>query len=262
MSLKLVSINIERDKHLNRVIPFLQSEKPDVLCLQEVFEKDLPLFEKLMGSQYRFSASGNHDVDGATGIEGEALFVRPRVSHWFHEQYAGPTEVCTTTDQMSVEEKNACIRRTVTGCEIQQGSSNFRIATTHFTWTPDGKADNYQRLDVRNLLHTVSPLGELVLCGDFNAPRGGEIFSFISDHYQDAIPARYKTSLDIALHRAGKERPEELADKMVDGLFLSRGYTASGVRLESGISDHCAIVGKIHVAGSRRVFNLWNLLRW
>ena len=134
--------------------------------------------------------------------------------------------------------------------------------TTNFTWSEHGQPDRYQRQDVRALLDTVLPLGDIVLCGDFNAPRGGEIFSFLAERLKDNIPRRYKTSLDIALHRAGKERPEELADKMVDGFFTSHGYRASGVRLERGVSDHCAIVGTVHMAESRWLFDIWDLLRW
>jgi exonuclease III len=32
--MKLININIEGDKHFDTVIPFLEKEKPDVLCLQ------------------------------------------------------------------------------------------------------------------------------------------------------------------------------------------------------------------------------------
>ena len=262
MRIKLVSLNIERDKHLQRVIPFIQSEKPDILCLQEVCQKDLVHFQKLMGSQYHFSPSGIHTVDGATNVEGEAVFSRLPATQWFAEQYAGPDTLTEHNDEMSTREKNEYVKRTITGCEIQSGTSVFRIATTHFTWTPDGLPDAYQREDVRNMLDATTRMGEMILCGDFNAPRGGEIFAFINTHYHDAIPPQYKTSIDVSLHRMGKERPEQLVDKMVDGLFMTHGYKASGVRLESGVSDHCAVVAKIHITGIRRTFNFWEILRW
>ena len=271
MSIKLVSVNIERDKHLDRVIPWIESEKPDVLCLQEVCEKDLPLFQKLMGGQYRFSRARRDKAGGEASVNGEAIFSRLPVREWFYRKYAGPDQD-VEFDIISAETRNETAVRAITGCEINRGTATFRIATTHFTWSEHGKADNYQRQDVRSLLDATLPLGELILCGDFNAPRGlplagqagqgGEIFSFISAHYRDEIPRRYKTSLDVSLHRAGKERPDELADKMVDGLFLTSGYHASGVRLERGVSDHCAVVAKIHIAGSRRLFNWWDILRW
>ena len=40
--MKLISLNIEGDKHLDdKILPFFDKEKPDVLCLQEVFAKDI-----------------------------------------------------------------------------------------------------------------------------------------------------------------------------------------------------------------------------
>jgi mRNA deadenylase 3'-5' endonuclease subunit Ccr4 len=47
--IKLASVNIERSNHLDRVEKFLTGYQPDVLCLQEVCARDLPLFEQLMG---------------------------------------------------------------------------------------------------------------------------------------------------------------------------------------------------------------------
>ncbi|RJQ35145.1 endonuclease/exonuclease/phosphatase family protein [Candidatus Parcubacteria bacterium] len=260
MGIKLISVNIERDKHLDRVIPFIQSEKPDVLCLQEVCQKDLPLFRKLMGDQFRFSRA-RRDTEDDASINGEAVFSRLPVREWFYYQYAGPDHDMVF-DMTSQQTRSDTAIRAVTGCEILQGRNTFRIATTHFTWTERGEADVYQKQDVRAMLDAVRPLGDLIFCGDFNAPRGGETFSFIAQHYKDAIPKRYKTSIDIALHRSGKDRPDELADKMVDGLFLTDGYYARGVRLESGVSDHMAVVAKIHVTGTRMIDSLWDLIRW
>ncbi len=40
--MKLISINIEINRHYDTVLNFLKKEKPDVVCLQEVLEDDLP----------------------------------------------------------------------------------------------------------------------------------------------------------------------------------------------------------------------------
>jgi exonuclease III len=45
--MKLVSINIEWNKHLDTVLPFIRTEVPDVLCLQEVDFSNLKDFEAL-----------------------------------------------------------------------------------------------------------------------------------------------------------------------------------------------------------------------
>jgi endonuclease/exonuclease/phosphatase family metal-dependent hydrolase len=79
----------------------------------------------------------------------------------------------------------------------------------------------------------------LVLCGDFNAPRGKEIFSRLAAHWTDHVPLAHTTSLDPVLHRAGA------LQLMVDGIFSTPDYDVSGVRLHQGVSDHCAITARI-----------------
>ena len=71
----------------------------------------------------------------------------------------------------------------------------------------------------------------------------------LSARYEDAIPNSYVTSLDSTFHR-GYQNPVEVknvARFMVDYLFLSKKYAASGVRLQFGLSDHAAIVASIDV---------------
>jgi endonuclease/exonuclease/phosphatase family metal-dependent hydrolase len=123
--------------------------------------------------------------------------------------------------------------------------TTYRVLSTHFTWTPDGSASDEQRVDMRKLLNTLSAEGEFVLCGDFNAPRGGEIFAELASRYTDNIPPQYATSIDVTLHKRGRERPNELSDKMVDGLFTTPGYRARDVELHFGISDHAAVTALI-----------------
>jgi exonuclease III len=45
-SIKLITLNIEGDRHLDRVIPFLQKENAHVVCLQEVLQSNVELLKK------------------------------------------------------------------------------------------------------------------------------------------------------------------------------------------------------------------------
>lgn len=89
-------------------------------------------------------------------------------------------------------------------------------------------------------------LGErpLVLCGDFNAPRGGPIFSQFAERWRDCIPQHIATSIDPDLHRAGA------LQLMVDGLFTTADFAVSNVRMHCGVSDHKAITADIEPAGT------------
>lgn len=245
-SIKLVSVNIERDRHLDRIIPFLQREAPDVVCLQEVREPDLPRFEAVLRGDSIFSPMMRHHSDNFSAVIGEAILsrfpMREKLSHY----YVGTKDAVPNEELPHKQSNHAC---TIVDIAFPEG--NFRIVTTHFTWTPDGKPNDRQRADLRSLMGSTAALGEFVLVGDFNAPRGGEIFGKLSSHFTDNIPAKYTTSLDVNLHHAGRERLKADAEamgvpgQMVDGLFTTPVYVASDVRLESGVSDHLAIVATL-----------------
>src|SRR5262249_21284636 len=52
--LALACINIERSKHLSRVVPFLRRHAADVTCLQEVVADDVDLLGEQVGYPHRF----------------------------------------------------------------------------------------------------------------------------------------------------------------------------------------------------------------
>ncbi|MEK7155935.1 MAG: endonuclease/exonuclease/phosphatase family protein [Patescibacteria group bacterium] len=241
-TLSLVSVNVERSKHLDLVLPFLESEVPDVVCVQELSERDIPAFSEICGHGVFAPTQRRVDEEGqpCTGV---AIFSRhplkrTEVRQYVDSGYAMPEsgrDAHTSSDPTN----NAVVI-----AEIQTDVL-FRIATTHFTWSPRGGVTEEQRRGMQALIEILSLYDEIILTGDFNAPRGGEIFSALASRYKDNIPLEYATSIDVTLHRAGKDRPEELADKMVDGLFTTPSYAASDVRLISGVSDHSAIVACI-----------------
>src|SRR3989338_7115053 len=52
--IKVVCNNIELDRHRDTVSSLLKREKPDVVCLQELPERDFSYFEKLLGMTGKF----------------------------------------------------------------------------------------------------------------------------------------------------------------------------------------------------------------
>src|SRR3989344_4398648 len=243
--LKLISLNIEKSKHLDRVIPFISRELPDVFCVQELFERDIPHFSKALGSvAYAYVPMTRRINETPPEIQGLATFSRFPIVHQEVHYYQGDSEHVPDSD---TEDPKTFTRNnyTVLICDIEKDGYPFRICTTHFTWTPDGKPDDLQRDHIKKLLKILESVGEFVFPGDFNAPRGGEIFCMLAEKYKDNVPSHYKTSLDILLHWAGKTRPRELEDKMVDGIFSTPGYRVSNVEMISGVSDHCALIADV-----------------
>jgi endonuclease/exonuclease/phosphatase family metal-dependent hydrolase len=241
-SLKLISLNIERSKHLDRIIPFLREQKADVVCLQELLERDIPRLEEIIGPCRVYGIGGYHPADApeiGDLVGGHGIFTALPIGATGVAYYAGSLERARSRQSNAVLDDIA-----VTSCDIEKDEAVFRVATTHFTWTPDGSASDKQRRDMKELLRVLGGMGQFVLTGDFNAPRfrngqPGEIFGKLAETYKDNIPPEYTTSIDGTLHRAGQ------LPYMVDGLFSTSGYTVSDVTLVDGLSDHMAVVATI-----------------
>ena len=245
--LKLISLNIELDRHLDRIIPFLREERPDVICLQEVLERDFPKLKNALSMEGEFVASCIPDIKRVTssfedegvleideelvkrGPEGVAFFTNLPTLSSRVDYYFGNSRVIP---RWSIGQNRMLVSRT-----MAKYGKTYTIGTTHFTWTPDGTASDEQRKDMNTLLNILARFPDIVFCGDFNAPRGGEIWGKLAKNYHDNLPEEYHSSLDPRLHRAGH------LDRMVDGLFSTTEYRVSDVRLVNGISDHKAVIG-------------------
>ena len=236
-TLSLVSLNIEKRRHLGRFIPFLQLEQPDVACLQELADIDVPQIEKILGMKGMFAPMARivATADNRSFVSGIGIFSKLPIALKFSNYYVGSAESIPEYQSQNVDTANYVLL----AAKVLKSTEEFFIATTHFTWSPDGKLSAAQMKNLPKLLAAVKDLGECVLTGDFNAPRGGEAFGILTEALKDNIPREIKTTLDGNLHRAGP------IERMVDGLFTTPGYIASDVKISCGVSDHCAVVAKL-----------------
>jgi len=242
--ISLVSLNVERSKHLDLVEKFLSSRPFDVVCLQELMQKDVDrLSHSLADAPCYFVPMGLRPQESAAPM-GIGIFSRLRVTATDARYYFGAGDILPESTQSDASTYNT-LNRLIAIADVEKDDRTYRICTTHFTWTPDGRPSDEQRHDMSALLDILGGLDEFVFCGDLNAPRGGEIFEQLAAKYKDNIPPQYKTSIDLSLHRAGTTNAEELSTKMVDGLFSTPGYVISDVELIPGVSDHMAIVATV-----------------
>ena len=232
--ISLVTLNIERSKHADRVAPFLKGSSADVVCLQELMEYDIPFFEASVGARCYFTGTTRHPAEGKPGIFGIGIFSKLPVAHFERRFYHDTGIPKMTFDFTDAASKHRTESHALALCDVEKDGVMCRIATTHFTWTPDGRADDFQRQDLKVLLEALEG-EELVLTGDFNAPRGGEIWSALAARYTDNIPPRIITTIDGGLHRAGD------LQLVVDGIFSTPAYRISDVALKDGLSDHMAV---------------------
>ncbi len=245
--MKLVSANIEGDLHLDKVSAFLQHQNPDVVCLQEVFQRDVPI---LLGQDFKgeflpmclkVNRSGELAPWGLS-IASRRPLQRVRTGYYHR----------ATQDLVAFDEKNK--RHTIwqgfAGLQLEDDGAVVNVITTHFTWTPNGVSDANQDADIVALLGLMRDETPHVLCGDFNIPRRqNELYKTLMQHYTDHVPPEITSSIYVPLHYA-RHKPnvaERLAQYMVDYILSTPGaYRVETVALHGGISDHYGLTAEIN----------------
>ena len=233
--LNILSLNIEKNNHFSRIIPFFQQKKPNVLLLQEVFLEDIPFLEKELGMKSTFTPMKTLFYKEDQKTLGLATFSALPVKKAYYAYYFGTDEDLP----IGPEGNPFNTARAILITEIVKDNKTYCFINTHFTWTPDGTDSDQQHQDLQNLLRLLAEIPSFILCGDFNAPRGKVIFNKIAAKYKDNIPSHIKTTIDKTLHRAGD------LQLVVDGLFSTPNYSVESVEVLDGLSDHCAISAKV-----------------
>lgn len=240
MPIKLVTLNIEGDKHINRFLPQLKKISPDVICFQEMFEADSEMIARELDmTQYKYVPTVKVEKENKYGISprgnwGVCLMTKLTVKRWDVFHYSDFTE------QKSFHEPNDVVRSVIVSI-LSYGENEYRVATTHFTWSPGGEATDLQRQDFARLKDVLNQYEDMVLCGDFNAPRGREIFNLFETLYHDSVPQEITTTIDPTLHYAGDLNLQ----LVVDTIFTSTHYQVSKVQVLKSLSDHYGIYGEV-----------------
>lgn len=242
-NLKLISLNFERSRHLERNIPFLRKEQPDILCGQEVFEGDIERISSDLDMPFRVwlrdtLIGEGKNVPGKGGYSGIVLFSRYPLSRVGYEYYHVPESGIT-------EEKTAetCYETNANGivwASIEVDGREYAFVNTHFTWSVADCPNDAQRVSFVALRNLLEKLGPNILSGDLNAPRGRGMWEeFVSFYGQDNIPKEITTTIDQELHR------KKGLQLVVDGIFAQAPYAVNDIRVVPGMSDHQAIVASV-----------------
>jgi exonuclease III len=241
--MKLVSINIELNRHYDNVLNFLKKENPDVVCLQELLEEDFERFKKELNLEgvfavFKYAMVGYYgDLKGKRF--GVGIFAKNIVGsgHIFYFGSEGNVDRPYEEYITDIENRENDV---LLWADVKDDNGDvFRFTTTHPPVTKEGTVSVLQVAVIDKLLETLEKIPEFILCGDMNAPRGNATFDRIAKKYKDNIPLEYKTSIDQNLHKV------KGIQFVVDGLFTTPGYVAKDVKLVDGVSDHMAIVANI-----------------
>ena len=236
----IASVNIERRNHLDRLDRFIAEIRPDVLCLQEVMASSLDRIQASCGLPgLVFAPMSRHPDEPADDEFGVALLGRRAFTSTTTAAYYGQGNGAALLERNDEFSRIRTSSYRIAGATFPFGGTMMTVATTHFPWTSDGGARDFQLDAADTLIRLLANTAPLVLAGDFNAPRGGPVFGRFADVWRDNIPARETSSLDPELHRVGH------LPFMVDGLFSTPTVSARDVRLHTGVSDHRAISATI-----------------
>jgi len=238
--LKFVSLNCEGNKHFDRILPFIQSFQPDVVCFQEVFEVDFEKFKNEFRMDGIFVPMVNLNEINRYNLAPRGRFgLMILTNHPFEDVNYTYYKGSGNDIPNFVDGEPNSVNRALVTMRVEKDGLTYTVSTTHFTWSSVGQTTPEQARDFEELSQILYKIPEIILCGDFNAPRGKEIFTRLSQKYTDNIPADVASSLDPELHRAG----ENLL--MVDGLFTSPAYKVEKCKIVCGVSDHCAVTATI-----------------
>lgn len=242
--MKLISLNIELNRHPETVEKFIVSGQADVICLQEVLEEDfLNIKEKLklegIFQPWSYVKSPYYsDLIGQK--QGVAIFAKNIINSGYVFHFGKEENLLRPFGEYMSDEKFKN-NNTFLWVDISFGDKTFRFINVQLPVTNEGEVTPRQLEIIDKLLAELDSFGEFVLCGDMNAPRGKESFARLANRYRDNIPLEYKISIDPKLHRSRGD-----AKFMVDGLFTTPGYSAANVKLTDGVSDHLAVSAEIN----------------
>jgi endonuclease/exonuclease/phosphatase family metal-dependent hydrolase len=192
--LSIASCNIEGDKNIKNVREFLGTYSPDVVCFQEALEDNMTDLAKMFNYGLAFTGCSVLSKDifdnlSCDRVSGLAILSRFPLTDFRSYTYAG------NSDSIPIYQKgnpNSSSRKLA----FVSIADEYNIATTHFTWAPNGGVNNEQLRDISILIDKAKLIGECVLVGDFNAPRPNTIYQVLTTLFKDAIPEKYSSSLD------------------------------------------------------------------
>lgn len=237
--LKVLQINVEGWRHVDRVRALIAREQPDVACMQEIFEETFEAFKKEFGMEGRFVPTLMHDQDGrGLSPRGEAIFVRGLPAAFGHAWYWNPGESLNEGEDGNRQNET---HRGVLHASVEKDGARYSCATTHFPKNSVGAiVSPFQESLRKPLTDILAGLPSLIFTADTNSPRGTAVFDGLAELYADNIPAAVTSTLDPVFHRVKPTLPY-----VVDCFFTAPDIDVSSIRLEEGVSDHLAIIATV-----------------
>lgn len=243
-ALRVLSLNCEGSRHWKlRILPFIAQHNPDVLCLQEFNICDLPRLHTLGYVYSRFMPMMK--VEGK--VQGILIASRTMPDAHTHQStyYMQKRDKIIAPGRIVMPDGYGLTDHSTVPYGVLAASfDGVRVLNTHLMVTHQGiSTPEQQDMAYKAIAFAQGQLGmygNVVFCGDFNAPRGGVTWGMFAKMFTDNIPAKAVTTLDRILHLSGHKTT--FNDFVVDGVFSAGNVIILNVALHFGISDHAAIL--------------------
>src|SRR3989344_682385 len=170
-TITLVSLNIERHKHVERVASFLSACKPDVVCLQEILEEHIQEFAGAMGATEHAFAPMWLRPQESSSVMGVTILSRLPIKRKTAEYYVGDPAHLPESFLGRAETYNN-MNRALLISDVEKEGKPFRSAATGLQLTAEGRQSRLPREHKGAFHKKLGAEGGLVFSGDFNTPRG------------------------------------------------------------------------------------------
>ena len=265
MNLTLLHLNIERNKHTDKVIKLLKETEPEIVCLAEAMHKDVKYISKELGYEYVFSPMIDLKVKNDIEQEGSAILSKFPIKDFKIYRYddeilekppihdlndLNPQDGQRPKDRFSYI--NALL---VT--KIEKEGNEINISTTHFPvvdhTTPGHQ--NHELSNAQNLIdieHSENYLDKLIkiirnikapliFTADLNSPRGEYFYDTIAEELIDQVPTNVDSTLDPLLHRVPGLK------LVVDTIMTSSDIAVNNFELIENVSDHKGLMVSLNI---------------
>ena len=250
----LLHINIEKKKHLDKINAFIDKEKPDLICMEEVGSEDIKNFAQEFG--YDYTHASKYFAKDTNQGQGQGILSRYELlnvkKHRYDNGLKGAVPRFFNTIFKVRKPKRPLeqfqFHETLLSGEVELESGVVTIATTHFPVAdlsspglPDHELFDTESLNYvqnvrsyfdRLILNIRSIKGPLIFTSDLNSPRGNFIYDALAHELIDRIPEGIDSSIDPNLHRVKDLK------LMVDTVMTSKEVNVHEVKVIEGISDH------------------------
>lgn len=230
--LNILQLNVELNLHTDKIIQHVQAQNYDVLLLQEVLQADLDTIAKACNMAYAFVPLNTLEHEGVMHTLGQATFSKHPLRNVEQLYYRGDPKKLPLITRQTPE----LMARALLVVEVPVRGHNYRLINTHFTWSPNATVNAMQRQDFDKMLTLLKNYDQFLLGGDFNTPRGHELYDHLAHTYTDNIPLDINSTLDKNLFRV----PD--LELVIDGVFTTARYKVARIQILQGLSDHVGIV--------------------